>query len=239
MHLPIVLNEISGITYYPKDSSLFAIQDEEGYLYKIFPHKPDSMMRWKFGGTGDFEDIMLYNNSFYILKSDGDIFHVVINDTVSTVKYNFPDKSNEFESIYYDSSKSLIRIVCKDCDADKKAFSSTYAFDPANNQYVVDSFKINSSEIAHIRNLEKIKFKPSGAAVHPISKKIYLITAVNNLLVVANTDGTIDNAYELDKSLFKQPEGIAFAPDGTMFISNEFAGKGSATLLIYPYQPPH
>lgn len=237
LRLPVVLNEISGLSYYAKDSSLFAIQDEDGYLYKIFPYRKDSMFRWKFAGPGDFEDLLLYNQSFYILRSDGDIFHCYVGDTVSTVVYDFPDHGNEFESIYFDPDRHLFKLVCKDCEADKKSSVSTYSFDPRTNQFVADSFKIDAKQLARTQNQNKIKFKPSAAAIHPVTRKLYLVSAVNNLLVVANRDGSIDNAYALNKKIYKQPEGIAFAPDGTMFISNEFAGKGTANILIIPYQP--
>src|SRR5690349_18248067 len=54
IYLPTALNEISGLWYYPKDSSLFAIVDEVGFLYKIFPKRPDEIMRWKFAGLDDY-----------------------------------------------------------------------------------------------------------------------------------------------------------------------------------------
>ncbi len=34
--LPPGLNEVSGLAYYPKDSSVFAINDEDGILFKIY-----------------------------------------------------------------------------------------------------------------------------------------------------------------------------------------------------------
>ena len=235
--LPVLLNEISGLAYYPKDSSLFAIQDEEGFLYKIYPYHSDSILRWKFAGHGDFEDLMILDSSFYILRSDGDIFHTHISDTIATVKYDFPEKGNEFESIYYDAKAQKIRLVCKDCEADKKKTLSTFIFDPVTRQYGTDSLVFQAKEIARIQGEDKIKFKPSAAAVNPVSGKLFIISAVNKLLVVANPDGTIDNAYDLDDKLYKQPEGLAFAPDGTLFISNESANIGAATIFIIPYQP--
>lgn len=235
--LPQVLDEISGLAYYPKDSSLFAIQDEEGFLYKIFPYHPDSMMRWKFAGHGDFEDLLILDSDFYILRSDGDLFECRINDSVSTIKYDFPDKGNEFESIYYDPQLRRIKLVCKDCEHDKKKTLSTYSFDPVTKDYDADSFKYDVKEIARIQGEDKIKFKPSAAAINPLNGKLYLLSAVNGLLVVVGKDGMIENAYDLDEALYKQPEGIAFAPDGTMFISNESADVGAATILIIPYQP--
>jgi len=34
--MPADLAEISGIVYYPKDTSVFAIEDEDGFFYKIY-----------------------------------------------------------------------------------------------------------------------------------------------------------------------------------------------------------
>ena len=35
INLPQALDEISGIAYYPKDTSVFAIIDEDGLLFKV------------------------------------------------------------------------------------------------------------------------------------------------------------------------------------------------------------
>jgi uncharacterized protein YjiK len=82
---------------------------------------------------------------------------------------------------------------------------------------------------------DKMKFKPSAAAIHPISGEVYIISSVNKLLVIADKEGKAREIYHLDEGVFKQPEGIAFEPDGTMIISNEAAGQGVANLLIFPY----
>src|SRR2546422_1047260 len=78
MYLPTALNEISGIIYYPKDSTLFAIEDEAGFLYKIYPHHHRTILRWKFGTHGDYEDVAMKDSVFYVLRSDGNIFGVVV-----------------------------------------------------------------------------------------------------------------------------------------------------------------
>ena len=41
--LPAGLAEISGIAYYPKDTAVFAIEDEAGTLYKIYLTKKNVM----------------------------------------------------------------------------------------------------------------------------------------------------------------------------------------------------
>src|SRR4051812_6237044 len=47
--LPEELDEISGITYYGKDNSLFAESDAKGCIYKIFLNKTTDIRKWKFG----------------------------------------------------------------------------------------------------------------------------------------------------------------------------------------------
>ncbi len=54
IHLKSELDEISGIVYHAKDSSIFAINDELGILYKIFVRKKIKIERWKFSDIGDY-----------------------------------------------------------------------------------------------------------------------------------------------------------------------------------------
>lgn len=67
------LDEISGIVYYPKDTSVFAVNDENGLLYKIYLRKQPHVFKWRFDQRGDFEDIALVDSNFYVLQSNGNI----------------------------------------------------------------------------------------------------------------------------------------------------------------------
>src|SRR5688500_15282118 len=97
--LPLELDEISGVAYYPGDSSLFAINDEKGWLYKIKKGQP--MKRWKFSGGADFEDVVLLDSVFYVLQSNGNILRLsfAAQNTVAVQQYRFPqgETPNEFE----------------------------------------------------------------------------------------------------------------------------------------------
>src|SRR5689334_5371163 len=73
INLPSELDEISGINYYPKDTSIFAISDATGWLYKIYPDKKTPVEKWKFGKNEDYEDLQLVDSTFYILSSSGNI----------------------------------------------------------------------------------------------------------------------------------------------------------------------
>jgi hypothetical protein len=120
IELPAALNEISGLWYYHKDSSLFAIVDNDGFLYKIFPHHLEKILRWRFHGHGDFEDVCMVDSTFYVLRSDGVVFatHIQSGDSIQSTKYEVPEKGNEFESIYYDDSLKQLILVCKECPDD-------------------------------------------------------------------------------------------------------------------------
>jgi hypothetical protein len=76
-----------------------------------------------------------------------------------------------------------------------------------------------------------IKFLPSAIALHPITKDLYLISAVDHLLFVFE-DGSLKHIEKLDHKIFNQPEGITFLKNGDMLISNE--GQ-TATLLRFNY----
>ncbi len=80
-----------------------------------------------------------------------------------------------------------------------------------------------------------LKFKTSAIAVHPITKKLYLISADDYLLFVFDRTGKIENMVQLDSAMFNKAEGIAFAGNGDLFISNEGQGK-NPTILRFNYQ---
>jgi len=78
------------------------------------------------------------------------------------------------------------------------------------------------------------EFRPSAAAIHPIEKHLYILASAGSLLVITDLKGKVLEAFNLNPDLYPQPEGIAFSPDGTMYISNE--GKyGKPNLLVFPY----
>jgi uncharacterized protein YjiK len=75
-------------------------------------------------------------------------------------------------------------------------------------------------------------FEPSGIAIHPQTNHLYIISHTAKLLLVLNREAVIVHIQKLNPSLFNQPEGICFSPDGTLFISNE-GGKGQGSILKF------
>jgi uncharacterized protein YjiK len=230
------LMEISGIAFYAKDTSVFAISDENGYLYKIHMTNKYLVEKWRFDKTHDFEDVCFIDSTFYVLESNGNIHTLQFSpkgDTIYTRKNEFAGKKDEFESLYYDSTKKQLILLCKDCKEDKKNFLSAFSFDPQTGNYGT-AFTIDVDAIARKIGEEKMKFKPSAATVNPVTGDVWIISAINNIIVVTDNNGVLKNVYPINSGIFTQPEGITFTPWGDLLISNEAGDKYNApTIFIF------
>ena len=77
---------------------------------------------------------------------------------------------------------------------------------------------------------DKLEFSPSAIAIHPLSDHIYVTSSKGKQLIVLNPNGKISSIVKLNKKVFPQPEGLAFLPDGTLFISTE--GKEDCGMIL-------
>lgn len=235
--LPQTLSEISGIYYYSKDSSVFAIEDEHGILYKIFLNGKNEIRKWQFDKKRDFEDIVLKDSIFYVLVSNGDIetLKFATGDSIIREKFNFPDaskKKNEFESLYYDDTLQQIILLCKDCEDDKKKAITAWGYNISTQQYSPSVLTINVQPIAEKIGEQKMKFKPSATAINPVTNELYIISSISQLMIVTDRNGKFKEVFYLDPAIYKQAEGIAFTTAGDMIISNEWHETGLANILI-------
>lgn len=233
--LPSELYEISGIIYYPKDTSLFAISDATGWLYKIYPNKKTRVEKWKFGNNADYEDLELIDSTFYILSSSGNIVSLKFypHDSLEVKHFEFRDKGkNEFETLYFDKASGQLNLICKDCKIDNKNYVSVWSFNPATQSYVQASFVIDANTISKLLNIKKMKFKPSAATINPLTNDLFILSSLNKTLVIAEKNGMVKKAYPLTPSLYQQPEGIAFTSSGDLLISNEANKESSADILV-------
>ncbi|RYY45434.1 MAG: hypothetical protein EOO06_16500 [Chitinophagaceae bacterium] len=234
INLPPTLDEISGLAYYAKDSSVFAIIDEEALLFKISLNNPEHIQQWAFGKANDYEDIILKDSVFYVLTSDGSIRSLQFKgEEIVTKKYDFitgeKKSKNEFESMYVDSGR--IVILCKDCDADKKTKTSRFALDSAGGGFR-EIEPVHNASVAKMIDEKKVALKASAAAVHPLTGELYVVSAVNKSIYIFDTALNPREVYELNPKIYKQPEGIAFTPAGDLIISNEVYLEGNSNILV-------
>ena len=235
MNLPIALDEISGLSFYPKDSSVFAVVDEDGILFKIYLNGSGNIKEWRFDKKRDFEDIVVHDSAFYILVSNGDIETLKFTgDSIYKTKSDFPNagkKLNEFETLYLNDSSAL-SIVCKSCEDDTKRKVSVFSYSPGSSNYT-NTYAIDVVAIANSIGENKLFFKPSAAAINPVTNELFILASVNKLLVIADKSGNVKKTYELNPGMFNQPEGLTFTPSGDLIISNEIGEKNAATLLVF------
>ena len=248
------LREISGLSYTEKDQIL-AVNDELGIIYTLSPTSGDILKKEKFRSKGDYEGIEIIEDIIYVLKSNGTLYSYVQNGSQNYPSVNTPLKDvNDVEGLGYDPQKNELLLACKGkCLSptdQSKGYKSIYAFD-LEAQILKESprFSIQTTSlINHLpkgyldamssqKEINKIKnrtrnFAPSGIAVHPITNDIYVLSSSGKSIAQCNSKGEVRILYLLDHKAYIQPEGICFAPDGTLFISNE-GKRGSANLMVF------
>lgn len=236
LKLPVDLDEISGIAYYPKDTSVFAIIDQDGMLYKIPLKNPQKFKKWKFDKKRDYEDIVLQDSTFFVLVSNGDIVELNFKgDKIDINTSNFAaqsDNAGEFEILYKSPDSSIITLICKDCQEDSKQTLTSYNFNTTDSAKSFARGRVfDMAPLMQKLGVEK-HLKPSAAATNPITKELYIISSIQKLIVIMDVKGNFKEFYKLNPADYKQPEGIAFTPDGGLIISDEFAEDGFATPLL-------
>lgn len=223
--------------FYPKDTSVFAIKDEDGILYKIYLNRKDVITKWRFDKKKDFEDLVLHDSIFYILISNGDIESIKFGeaDSVITDKSKFEEggkTANEFEAMYYDDSLQQLVLLCKECDGDGSKTVSAWGYNISTEVYTSLVYAIDMGPIAKKLGVDKLKLRPSAAAINPVTNELYILSSLSHLIVVTDRKGKFIDLYELDPGIYTQPEGIAFTMEGDLIISNEGLETGKQSILI-------
>jgi len=244
MNLGKVLNEISGLTYNSENNTLLAVSDSKEKIFEINVErrKLKDYTERVVGTRSDLEDLVKVDSVVFLLGSRGVIFKVPLIkhiDTSAVVKYELSqDAKNDFESMYYDPSVNGLVLLCKTCaSGESDGNHYAYRFNLHTNSFDTDPFYvINDKDVKKVIKDDNVKFAPSAAAIHPITKRLYILSSASNILVIANIHGQILEAYHLNPANFPQAEGIAFAPNGDMYISNEGKYGGRASLQVFPYQ---
>lgn len=241
--LDLKLMEISGLVWDRERDEFLAHYDEAGKLFILDKEtkqiKPGG--EYIFGAKGDYEDIALYKGVPYILRSDGMITKI-IRDSAGGVRGVEAGKigisgSNDFETMYADTSRKALILICKNCAMDNKATVSAFAFYPDSLGFINDPvFTINADSVKSLSPHKTSKLQPSAAAIHPVTQKLFIISSASNQLVIADKNGKVESVYQLGTKLFPQPEGITFKSNGDMYISNEGVSAKS-TILRFIYKP--
>ena len=214
------LMEISGLAWYKH--SLAAVEDESGIVFLIDPRSGEVSSRIMFSLPGDFEALEVIGSEFYALTSSGTIFKFTnpVNE-VQTINTPLSWK-NDAEGLAYDDINNRLLILCKENGGIKEKSNHKSIFSLSLNDYKFHekpAITIDLDELKKHKDFKK--YKPSGMAVDPLTCDLYILSSVGKAIVVLNTNYEIKKVKKLSGKLFYQPEGIAFDPDGNLYISNE------------------
>ncbi len=240
MSLPNELLEISGITFLPgQDDDIYAIQDEQGFLYK-FNQPTQKVTFTPFGKDGDYEDISISNTHFFILKSNGSIYSFPIADK-DNIKNVFEQKNllpkGEYEGLFIDRESNQAYVLCKECKVDRKQpQTSGYIFSiDENSQFQPKGeFSIQLDELRAFDTKIKKTFKPSALAKKADSKEWYILSSVDKALVVTDENFRVKSLFPLDRKIFPQPEGINFDSKLNLYVSSEAGNQDKG--IIYKFE---
>lgn len=241
------LLEISGLSMDISEKFFWAVQDEDGIIYKVSKEDGQILEKIDFYKDGDYEGIELVGNDVYVLKNSGTIYKVsnIGEPDQKMEKFNTAlGKENDVEGLGYDSKSNCLLLACKGSpgiDSDEvKLEKAIYAFSLDTMGLQIPPVFVISFEQVHqfvgtspaLKHFEKLSeyfqpgetnftFSPSAINVHPLTGEIYILSASKKILLILSPDGKILHMEKLKKKVHSQPEGLCFDKDGTMYISNE------------------
>ena len=249
--LPESLREISDIVAL-SESELACVQDERGIVFVYDLKAKRISEEVHFGSHGDYEGLAIAAPEAYVLRSDGVLFQLSsLNRHPSVRKIELHLPFSESESLCLDEHHHRLLIAPKSRDQIDKAKDSRpiYAFDLQSQTLIGEP--VTNIRLRDIRRYAKhhdlplprrpkkngesmrnaLHFLPAAMAVNPSSGELFVVSAVDRVVISCTASGKITGYAVLDASTFRQPEGIAFLPSGDMLLANEGAGK-VATLVV-------
>ncbi len=243
-YLPYVLEEISGLTF-KSPGSIIAVDDESGRVFEFDLNKKEIVHSIGFFKSDDYEGVELVNGFLYVLKNDGDLFRFSYTENKKTKAKKVENKlssKNDTEGLGFDSSSEILIIACKEdpeIGNEKLEGRAFYAVEintlelNENPLFTISPTKLKrfwESQKKNNYDEDRIKFKPSAIATHPISGNYYILSSAGKILVITNKKGKIQATYPIAPRVLGQPEGICFDEIGNMYISSE--GEGDRGYIL-------
>lgn len=255
--MPKELKEISGLSLSPRNNELLAVQDEDGMFFRLDIRNGQLLGATEFWKDGDYEGIEAVGEDIWIVKNTGTLYQIANPGTTQqeVTKYNgFLTEENDVEGLAYDQANNRLLLSCKSHYSGLKETRSVFAFELATKQFMAKPvFNIGREDIGNymsncpqtkrhekiikfITDKEDFRLGPSAIAIHPITGRIFIASSAGKLLIILLPDGRIEHVRRFDKDSFPQPEGMAFTPDGTLYISTEARDDEPAKIYRLPYQ---
>jgi uncharacterized protein YjiK len=232
--LPGRLDEISGLAVTP-DGRLFAHDDERGRVHEISRQTGDVGKRFDLGdqvARDDFEGIAVSGERFFLVSSTGWLYEFREAGDREATGYRVTNTGIgsrcEVEGLDFDASTDALLLACKVAvPRSGPIVVHRLPLDPTAPRLA--PLTIDRSALDFI-GLDP-DFEPSGIAISPWGT-IVLVSAVTEAILEVDDAGGVLSGAQLSRDRHPQAEGIAFGPDGTLYLSDE-RNDGEAHLTTY------
>ena len=253
--LPDELAEISGQAF-TADGRLFAHGDEQALIYRLDARSGRILDRFAVARTGhdpnmgkkprgrrhdpravagDFEDIAIVGARFFLVSSNGVLLEFQEGRAGALVPYQAHDTRLagrcEVEGLAHDGATESLLLLCKDRRGKGKlAQVEVYAWSLETGR-LTPSPRFSSASSALARVTSAAEFNGSAIAATP-KGSFLLVAGPQQAFAEIDGAGRIVRGGAFPRGIYRQPEGAAFAPDGSLLISSEAAG-GQASIAGY------
>ena len=251
-----ILKNISGLTASKDIKTITCIQSEDGKSYDIDRKTGKIVGSTFFVTEGEFQGIEMVGDTLFAVKGSGQLFKIwnlkSASKNVKAVRTGLA-RTESIDGLGYDLANNRLLMTSKgqkEGDFSKKIYEmnvKTNATNPipayeitlAGVKGFLTEKKTNKEyeklyqDYVSKTNAKSFDFVPSSIAVHPINQNIYVLSSVNNVLLVLNQQGSIVEMTKLKKELHIAPSGLCFDEEGTMYISNESKEGKPAKMFEY------
>lgn len=221
--MPGRLGEISGIAM-TSDGRLFGHNDERATVHEIDRETGEVGKRFSLGDPpfdGDFEGLGIAGDRFFLITSQGLLYEFREVGDRETALHRVTDTglgaTCEVEGLDFDARDEALLIACKVTTPDRGSLVvHRLPLDPG--QARLSPIEIPRSQLTAF-GLDP-RFQASSVAVSPTGT-LFLASAAPEALIEVDRTGRVLGAVELRRRRHPQPEGLAFGPNGDLYIADE------------------
>ncbi len=249
--LPPELLEVSALTDVD-DLTLACLHDEAAMLYLFDLRQGVIARRFSFGHPGDMEGLTRVGDQYFALRSDGLVYRLSLKDDAVQLldTFRLALSNRNIEGLGYDERFDRVLVSPKDIPKGSPELRDVrviHAFDARTGEVLpepvltlsintlIDQARAKGLTVPmrttdNGREVPALKLRFSSVAVDSRSDLIYLLSAVDRMVLVVDRQGDLVYLEQLDARAHPKPEGITFLPAGDLLISNE--GKGTAPSIV-------
>lgn len=243
--LPHDLSELSGLAFTP-DGALLAHGDERAVVWRYDLASRRPVARFGLGDRrgrllrGDFEDVAVVGDRVFLVTSAGEIYEGRTapdgRTGRATRRTRGLGQGCEAEGLTWDPDTRSLLILCKEARTRRW-----------KNQMVILAVSVDTWRFERAprilvpeddleRATGKRRFHGSGITRHPRTGTLLVVAGRERTYVELSPRGEVLGGGRLDRNRHRQPESIAVAPDLTLLIGDEAAGR-TASITAYAYRP--